>query len=148
MWTKYLADPEFADRISRDPIGRYKSPDELYEIFRSGDPTSGRNFRWILESYRDGGIRRIEDISSRIKQSLTDYTRLVARKVKLASLGDLCGLIGCNARDLHGRRIRRPGLDTTVVLPTLRASERTAAKPPVGTLSQFVMFRYVTLYVT
>lgn len=82
----------------------------------SADPTDTKIYLcWILESYISNGIKLYEDIGSRVKPALEDYSYLVTSGRLNAGgkpwenerdINNYCGLVGCKKKGFE-----KPGLD-------------------------------------
>jgi len=106
LYTRSLTDA-IKERRDSFPIGS-----DLIAFFRSADPSpTGEFTEWIIQGYLKGGIRRLEDLLSRVKPALTNYSKL--RQKKLLSRGktgqpwtnqnDLNNFIGLSGASYKGR---------------------------------------------
>jgi len=85
------------------------------DIFIQADPTGKKYVRWIVDSYVNGGIKRDEDLLSRVKPALEKYEYLKSRNI-LSKQGELwqqetnidnyCGIVGCTKKGFE-----KPGLE-------------------------------------
>jgi ankyrin repeat protein len=110
FYNRLIKDPSLK-RLNIDPIND-DFTDRIKEIFIKGDPTDNHKYlSWILEGYRDGGIRQLEDVPSRVNQALSDYITLQTKKVKLPGLAEICGIVGCKRGKKQTERI---GLEAVI----------------------------------
>ena len=102
---------EFESKIEKRKVD--DRPFEEYENFILADPTEKKiYFRWILDSYVNGGIKAYEDLLSRVKPALEDYDYL-KEKNKLNGdekiVENYCGIAGCTKKFKE-----KPGLESLI----------------------------------
>lgn len=88
------------------------------QAFIDADPTGKKYVRWIVDSYVNGGIKRDEDLLSRVKPALEHYEYLKSRNI-LSKQGQLweqetnidnyCGIVGCTKKGFE-----KPGLEDLI----------------------------------
>ena len=88
------------------------------DIFIQADPTGKKYVRWIVDSYVNGGIKRNEDLLSRVKPALENYEYLKSRNI-LSKQGEIwqqetnidnyCGIVGCTKKGFE-----KPGLEDLI----------------------------------
>jgi hypothetical protein len=88
------------------------------QIFIDADPTGKKYVRWIVDSYVNGGIKRDEDLLSRVRPALENYEYLKSRNI-LSKQGELwqqetnidnfCGTVGCTKKGFE-----KPGLEDLI----------------------------------
>jgi hypothetical protein len=106
IWAKYKE--PLLEKLRNDTSfleGIHGPPDTLPKIFLSPNGTY-KYAEWIVKSYIDNGIKRVEDIQSRAYPEIEDFNRLITTN-KLSKgdpkapwtnetdINNLCGLVGC-----------------------------------------------------
>jgi len=101
--------------LSRHQRERFYFPDlnDILKDVRDADPSPNKKYvAWIINSYRLGGIKRSEDMLSRVKPALEDYI-LLSENNKLdqneKNINTMCGLVGCQAKKWF-----KPGLEDLI----------------------------------
>jgi hypothetical protein len=88
------------------------------DIFIQADPTGKKYVRWIVDSYVNGGIKRDEDLLSRVKPSLEKYEYLKSRNIlnrqgelwqQETNIDNYCGIVGCQKKGFE-----KPGLEDLI----------------------------------
>jgi hypothetical protein len=88
------------------------------DIFIQADPTGKKYVRWIVDSYVNGGIKRDEDLLSRLKPALEKYEYLKSRNILVSSgqqweqetnIDNFCGIVGCQKKGFE-----KPGLEDLI----------------------------------
>jgi hypothetical protein len=88
------------------------------DIFIQADPTGKKYVRWIVDSYVNGGIKRDEDLLSRVKPALENYEYLKTRNILVSSgqqweqetnIDNFCGIVGCTKKGFE-----KPGLEDLI----------------------------------
>lgn len=88
------------------------------QAFIQADPTGKKYVRWIVDSYVNGGIKRDEDLLSRVKPALEHYEYLKSRNIlnktgqlweQETNIDNYCGIVGCTKKGFE-----KPGLEELI----------------------------------
>jgi Leucine-rich repeat (LRR) protein len=82
-----------------DSAKKYRTTESLPKEIIDADPTNNKKYlQWIITSYLDGGIKRLEDMG-RINTALKEYMYLSLKKfitnTSEQNINAFCGLSGC-----------------------------------------------------
>ena len=99
LWNKYQ--DRLIPKLKKD-IG-VDLDENVKKLFISADPSNKKYLQWIIESYINDGIKKVEDLNSRVKPALEDFIILLNKKVLKKGTGwenetniyNYCGLVGC-----------------------------------------------------
>jgi len=100
LWNKYKV--SLMPKLKKDIKTNL---DESLQLFISADPSANKKYlQWIIESYINDGIKKVEDLNSRVKPALEDFIILLNKKVlkkgttkweNETNIYNYCGLVGC-----------------------------------------------------
>jgi hypothetical protein len=105
------------DKIYNMYKSKLQGHDNL-DLFIQADPTGKKYVRWIVDSYVNGGIKRDEDLLSRVKPVLEHYEYLKSRNIlskqgqsweQETNIDNYCGIVGCQKKGFE-----KPGLEELI----------------------------------
>ena len=120
VWNKYKT--ALTKKLSTDSTVPKMDDFSTMQTFQNADPTSNKVYLdWIVNSYVNDGIKRYEDLMSRVLPALKDYDYLKKSKkltrvpgkgkafLDETNILNFCGLAGCQKG-----KFRQPGLEDLI----------------------------------